>query len=129
MRYVYSLVVIAVLTGCSLSGVPENATKMEVMFSWKGIDRCSDTSPEIQLGNIPKETVKLDVTLKDLDVPTWNHGGGVVEYTGKSIIPKGSLHQYNGPCPPSGQHTYKFVVLAKDKSDVIIGHGSAIHNF
>jgi phosphatidylethanolamine-binding protein (PEBP) family uncharacterized protein len=36
---------------------------------------------------------------------------------------------YNGPCPPSGRHSYQFTVHAIDKDGIIIGIGKAVRKF
>ncbi len=116
--------------GCATTKVAPDAVKLNVQFSWKGIKRCSDYSPRIKVSGIPKGTKYLKVELKDLDVPSWNHGGGKVAYKGSSIIPAGSLKSgYNGPCPPSGSHRYQFTVYAVNVKNVIIGVGKATKKF
>jgi len=104
--------------------------KLNIEFSWKGIKKCSNRSPEIRVKNIPPNTKYFKVTLKDLDVPTWNHGGGTVKNNNSGIIPAGSLKDgYNGPCPPSGSHKYEFTVKALDKKRVVLGIGKAVKMF
>jgi phosphatidylethanolamine-binding protein (PEBP) family uncharacterized protein len=116
--------------GCATTQVVPDAVELDVKFSWKGIKRCSGYSPEIKVSGIPKGTKYLRVELKDLDVPSWDHGGGKVAYKGSSIIPAGSLKSgYNGPCPPSGSHRYQFTVYAVDEKDTIIGVGKATEKF
>ncbi len=63
----------------------------------------------------------------DLNTPSFNHGGGEVEFNGQTTIPEGALKHFNGPCPPT-QHNYKFTVQAinADKSAVVgVGEVSA----
>ena len=38
--------------------------------------------------------------LVDLDVKSYNHGGGWVEYKGQSTIEPGAF-KYKSPCPPN----------------------------
>lgn len=69
--------------------------------------------------------------MTDLDVPSYDHGGGIVSYDGKGIIPVGSLKRYRGPNPPAGeQHRYKIVVRAlnADKS-LLLGEGAAMQKY
>ena len=40
-----------------------------------------------------------------LDVPSFNHGGGDVAYKGQSSVPCGALRNYTPPSPPSGSHS------------------------
>jgi len=110
--------------------IPKDAVKMEVDFSWEGIQVCSHESPEIRVSNVPEGTIGLRVKLKDISMPVWNHGGGNVRYDGSGIIPAGALNiGYNGPCPPSGRHKYEFSVMAVDAKEVVIGFGKAIQPF
>ena len=115
----------ATLAGCGAT-VAQNAVALDVSYKWNKADQCSQVSPEISVAGIPAETSQLKVSLKDLDVPNWDHGGGKVDYTGQTIIPAGALKSgYNGPCPPSGSHTYAFKVNAVDAEGTIIGQGKA----
>jgi hypothetical protein len=50
--------------------------------------------------------------MTDLDVPSYNHGGGKVDYTGKNTIEPGAF-QYKSPCPPGGSHSYRWTAVAK----------------
>lgn len=116
--------------GCATAKIAPDAVKLRVAFSWKGTKRCSSYSPKIKVSGIPRGTKYLKVKLKDLDVPSWNHGGGKVAYKGSSIIPAGSLKNgYNGPCPPSGSHQYQFTVYAINERNVVIGIGKATKKF
>lgn len=107
--------------------IPRNAAKMEVTFSWDGVPACTHESPEIQVAGIPDGAVELRVRLKDVDLPTWNQGGGKVAVDGSGVIPAGALNMgYNGPCPPEGQrHKYEFSVMAVDDQGTIIGYGAS----
>jgi phosphatidylethanolamine-binding protein (PEBP) family uncharacterized protein len=51
--------------------------------------------------------------MKDLDAPTYPHGGGSIAYNGQSQIGRGAF-SYQGPCPPQGQHSYQWTVEAQD---------------
>ena len=110
--------------------IPKDAAKMDVEFSWEGIQACSHESPEIRVSNIPEGTEELRVKLKDIDLPEWNQGGGKVKHDGSGIIPAGALKLgYNGPCPPRGRHKYVFSVMAVNAEGVIIGFGKARQSF
>jgi hypothetical protein len=103
---------------------------MGVNFTFSAKHKCSSVSPKITVTNVPAGTNKLKVVLVDRDVPTWNHGGGTVPFTGSGVISEGALKSgYNGPCPPSGSHTYEFKVKAIDAQGVIIGMGSKSQKF
>lgn len=110
--------------------IPKDAARMEVAFSWEGIQACAHESPEIQVSNVPDSTAELRVKLKNVTVPEWNHGGGSVAYGGSGVIPTGALDiGYNGPCPPDGRHKYEFSVMAVDGEGAIIGFGKARQSF
>ena len=127
-----ALIVLA--TGCAKNQnpikIPTDAAKMDVAFSWEGIQACAHESPEILVSNIPDGTAELQVKLKNVNVPEWNQGGGNVKNDGSGIIPAGSLKLgYNGPCPAAGRNTYEFSVMAVDAEGVIIGFGKARQPF
>lgn len=126
MKSFFLVILVAfLLTGCGAK-VAQNAAKLDVAYQWSESDQCSRVSPKISVSGIPPGTTQLKATLHDLDVPSWDHGGGKVVYTGQPSIKKGELKSgYNGPCPPSGTHTYQFKVKAIDAEGTIIGLGDA----
>jgi len=107
--------------------IPKNAAKMEVDFSWEGIEPCTPDSPEIRVSAIPDGTRRLLVRLKNISDPDWNQGGGDIEHDGSGLIPAKALDiGYNGPCPPPGQRQkYEIWVMAVDAEKTIIGFGKA----
>ncbi|QTA81672.1 Phosphatidylethanolamine-binding domain-containing protein [Desulfonema limicola] len=116
--------------GCATAQIDPNAVELVINFSWEGTNNCSNKSPEIKISNIPKGTKTFKIKLKDLDVPTWNHGGGIVNNDGSGIIKAGALRRgYNGPCPPDGSHIYQFDVKAINEQGIIIGMGKASKSF
>jgi len=139
MKTWYSIAILTVLlilpAGCVSNPdqikIPKDAAEMTVEFSWEGIDACTHDSPEIRVTPIPEGTAELQVRLKDISMPAWNHGGGKVEHDGSGVIPAGALTLgYNGPCPPPDQrHKYEFSVMAVDADGAIIGFGKARQSF
>lgn len=121
--------VTSLLSGC-FATLDKNASKLNVAFEWTEKSRCSSISPPISVTNIPDSTKFLSVRMVDLNVPSYNHGGGEIAYTGSSSIQEGALKSFNGPCPPGGAHRYEITVQAlnADKK-VIVGQGSAIRQF
>lgn len=126
------------ITGCfwntdtgSAIEIPKAAVRMTVAFSWGDIAACTHESPEIQVAGIPDNTVELDVRLKNITVPAWNHGGGRIPYDGTDRIPANMLDLgYNGPCPmPGERNKYEFSVMALDGEGAIIGFGKAAQIF
>lgn len=117
--------------GCNSTKISEDASPLNVSFEWTKKSACSTTSPLILVTNIPKETKFLKVEMVDLDMPTYDHGGGEVSYDGSNTIKEGALKTYAGPCPPPGvEHSYEITVkaLSADKK-LILGHGKAIRKF
>jgi phosphatidylethanolamine-binding protein (PEBP) family uncharacterized protein len=120
----------ALLIACAGSQVDPSAADLGVAFSWRASDRCSSLSPEIRVTGFPPATRSFQVKLVDLDVPTWNHGGGSVANDNSGVIRPGALKSgYNGPCPPSGRHRYQFTVKALDVAGNVIGIGKAVQPF
>lgn len=102
------------------------AESLDVSFEFAERHGCSNLSPEIRVGNVPVGTESFSVKLKDFNAPGWNHGGGTVDYDGDGVIPEGALTSgYNGPCPPSGRHTYQFTVKARDAQGNTLSVGKA----
>ena len=84
---------------------------MSLSFDWGPTKRCFDAnSPPIKLRQVPKGTALLRFRMRDLNAPSYNHGGGTVKYTGKNSLPYGAF-RYKGPCPPR-RHTYEITVDA-----------------
>ena len=94
---------------------PALADEFRIEFTWSpDMKRCfSKESPEIKLFNVPEGTTQLRVKMVDRDAPAYRHGGGKLGYDGESSIPQGALKNWKGPCPPSGSHTYEFIVDAR----------------
>ncbi len=117
------------LAGCETMPIAENAATLDVSFAWPKNAQCFGHSPQFQIGNIPKGTKYLEFNMRDLNA-TYRHGGGTVEYTGSSTIPEGALKSYQGPCPPSGAHTYEFTVKAVNaEKNLVLGQGVAKRKF
>jgi phosphatidylethanolamine-binding protein (PEBP) family uncharacterized protein len=119
----WALCAVALVNSIAATAFADKAP-LQIDFSWAQTERCTSKSPEIHVSNVPKGTVKFEVVLQDLDVPTYHHGGGTVRANADGDIPAGALNDYRGPCPPSGAHTYRFTVNALDASGIEIGTGS-----
>ena len=65
----------------------------------------------------------------DLDVPTYNHGGGTVPYKGQTTIACGALTNYAPPSPPSGSHSYQFNVTAFGPGNSTLGTATFTRKF
>ncbi|MBL0375519.1 phospholipid-binding protein [Rhizobium sp. KVB221] len=98
---------------------------MKVSFDWGPTKKCLDSkSPPMKLSGVPEGTVKLDIRMRDQNVPGFMHGGGKVAYEGQKSLPYGAF-RYKGPCPPSGKHKYRFTVKALDGKGKVIGTAQA----
>jgi len=132
LRRIYFIVcAIFAFVGCNSAPVSDQASTLGVDFGWTEKSGCSSISPPIKVTDIPEETKYLKVTMVDIDMPTYDHGGGEVTYNGTSTITEGTLKTYSGPCPPPGiEHTYEITVqaLPADKK-IIIGQGKSIKKF
>ena len=92
--------------------------EMTVSFKWGGIPLCTTgkpntvANPEFVLKGVPEGTNRLSFKLKDLDVPSYNHGGGKVKMSQSGKVPSG-VFKYKSPCPPGGVHTYEWTATAQ----------------
>ena len=88
-----------------------------------------NTSPPLQIADIPSEAKSLALVVDDPDVPSglfthwavWNIPPQTTA-VGEGNAPKGvqgtndfGKSGYGGPCPPSGTHRYYFKVFALDR--------------
>jgi Raf kinase inhibitor-like YbhB/YbcL family protein len=89
----------------------------------------TDTSPPLQIADIPSEAKSLALIVDDPDAPgglfthwtVWNiprqisaveEGGAPKGMQGTNDFGKSG---YGGPCPPSGTHRYYFKIFALDR--------------
>ncbi|MBK8761425.1 MAG: phospholipid-binding protein [Sulfuritalea sp.] len=107
------------------------AQGLTVDWTWKKDHNCSITSPELAIGNIPEGTKKLEVNMRDLDFRNFDHGGGIVDYTGSNgnmTLAAGALKQYKGPCPGGDfygfGHDYVIYVSALGADDTKLASGN-----
>lgn len=113
------------------------AAEFTLTFEWGDIPRCTTGRPNIVpnprfiLSNVPEGTKFIEFTMTDRDVPSYNHGGGTVAYTGQEIIAPGAF-TYKSPCPPAGSHRYQWEAKAKAKTGLFsgsIGTAKATRNY
>lgn len=93
-----------------------DAAAFSMNYRWCGL-----SSPVFSLSGVPKGTTTLQFHMVDLDVPSYNHGGGTVPYKGQAGVPCGALTNYSPPSPPSGSHSYQITVTAFGSSNVSLG--------
>jgi len=86
-------------------------------FTW-----CSG-SPNFMLSDVPPGTVTLQFAMRDLDKPSFHHGGGTVGYRGQPEVPCGAFATgFVGPAPPPGEvHTYEFTIRALGPNGAVLG--------
>ncbi len=96
--------------------LPTTEKKFRISYTWQSNNMCKDgRSPRIDLQDVPEGTKLFTIIVSDLDLRSFDHGGGNSKYKGKDYIRSGALHKYHGPCPPGGvTHRYSIVVIAKD---------------
>jgi hypothetical protein len=90
---------------------------LSVDWQWNRSHQCSNTSPALSVKGVPDGTRTIAITMVDLDLPGYNHGGGSVPHAGgaTAAIAAGALKNYRGPCPPNFSgvgHDYEFTVRA-----------------
>ena len=85
-------------------------------------------SPQFTLSDVPPGTQFLDFEMVDLDAPTFQHGGSIVNYA-TPVVPMGAV-RYIGPCPPIGQrHRYVWSVDATNAEGRLLGSATAAGTF
>ena len=100
-----------------------------VDFSWEGTASCFDPkSPPFSLTGVPVGSKTLKFVMTDLDAPSYPHGGGTVAYSGQNQIGRGAF-SYQGPCPPQGQHSYQWIVEARDGSGKTLASATVTKRF
>ena len=56
-----------------------------------------------KMSRTPEGTVGIDFRLKDLHVPSYNHGGGWIDIAEDEKVLANSF-KYKSPCRPSGRY-------------------------
>ena len=96
------------------------ANAFEISFEWGNLKLCNTGSPntvsnpEFVLKDVPEGTKFIRFKLTDRDVPSYDHGGGVVAWEGQKTISPGAF-KYKSPCPPGGAHSYEWTATAQSK--------------
>lgn len=111
-----------------------SAGEFSFKFEWGNIPPCDTGNPNIvknpifTLSGVPSGTAEIGFKMVDTYVPSYNHGGGKVPYTGNNTIPQG-VFEYNSPCPPDGTHIYRWTATAKDKNGGTLGTATSEREF
>jgi phosphatidylethanolamine-binding protein (PEBP) family uncharacterized protein len=115
-----------VLTGGAMSHAQST---FAVDFTWEGTAKCFDPkSPPFSVSGVPAGTKVLGFAMTDLDAPSFPHGGGTVPYSGQTRIERGAF-AYKGPCPPQGQHSYRWTIEAQDGAGKTLATATATKKF
>lgn len=101
-----------------------DASAFSMSFRWCGLG-----SPVFSLSGVPKGATTLQFHMIDLQVPSYNHGGGTVPYKGQSTVPCGALANYSPPSPPSGSHSYQITVTAFGPGNSNVGTATFTREF
>jgi phosphatidylethanolamine-binding protein (PEBP) family uncharacterized protein len=110
------------------------ATAFEFSFDWGGIKKCTSGNPSsvpnpiFKLSGVPDGTAEIRFKMTDTDVPSYNHGGGKVAYSGAKTIEPGTF-KYKSPCPPFGSHDYRWDATAVDAKGKKIGFAKATKSY
>jgi len=115
-------------------GTTENASAavqpLSFSFDWGDIPLCTTgnpntvTNPTFRFRNMPDGVSRINFRMRDLDVPSYNHGGGRAAYSGGNVVAPGAF-TYRSPCPPSGSHTYEWTATARDASGQVVARGTS----
>ena len=109
----------AVILGASAAAPAAYADDFSFTFEWGDIPMCNTgypnrvDNPIFTPKNVPEGTTEIRFSLTDLDVPSYNHGGGSADYSGGDVIQPGEF-SYQSPCPPSGSHNYEWSARARN---------------
>ena len=115
---------LAVCAAVLLAVSTADASAFSMNFRW-----CGSGSPAFSLTDVPKGTTTLQFHMIDLNVPSFNHGGGTVAYKGQSTIPCGALTNSTPPSPPSGSHSYRITVTAFGAGNAELGTATFMRKF
>ena len=112
------LAVTAIAFSMFLSYISQaQAAEFKIGFAWGNLKKCTTgrpntvPNPAFSLKGVPQGTKELRFVMKDINVPSYNHGGGKYKYAGGSSVPSGAF-KYKSPCPPNGKHTYEWTATA-----------------
>lgn len=109
---------------------PASADMSLGFASWGDIPRCTTGRPNtvgnpvFTLSGVPGGTATVEFRLKDLNVPSYNHGGAKLRITRSGTVPFGTF-TYKSPCPPSGVHTYEWTATARDAAGAVLDSAKA----
>lgn len=94
------------------------ALAFDIAFDWAGLKSCTSgnpntvANPRFVVKDVPAGTKYIRFKLTDRDAPGYNHGGGLVVWSGQKTVEPGAF-KYKSPCPPGGRHTYEWTATAQ----------------
>ena len=74
----------------SNSASDSQKSSLSLHFSWAGISACGSTSPAFEIDSVPADTKQLSFRMTDLNMPSFDHGGSTVAYTG-NVVERGAV--------------------------------------
>ncbi len=107
-----------IVSGVMVLLIGGTAQAFSIGFDWSGLRQCNTGrpntvgSPAFTISQLPAGTKSVVFKLVDLNVPRYNHGGGVVAVNRSGTV-RGGAFRYKSPCPPGGRHTYEWTATAK----------------
>lgn len=100
--------------------------EFELKFAgWGGIPLCTNGSPnnvgspEFSLRGLPEGTTSVQLRLKDLNAPNYNHGGSKKLSVSQDGVVVAGTFKYKSPCLPDGVHTYQWTATARKGGKVL----------
>lgn len=111
-----------------------NADSFTIQFDWGGLKSCNSGNPRVvpnprfSVSGLPEGTAAVEFKLKDLDAPSYSHGGGKVKMSANGQVPSGAF-KYKSPCPPNTVHTYEWTATAKDAKGKKLGVAKAARKY
>ena len=109
------------------------AAEFTISFNWGNTPACNTgrartvASPAFKVGGLPAGTDTVEFRMKDLDAPSYNHGGGKVAVSANGTVAAGAF-KYKGPCPPGQVHRYRWTATAR-KGGTVLGRATATRTF
>ncbi|AKJ31070.1 hypothetical protein AAW51_4379 [Caldimonas brevitalea] len=141
MRLAFLPLTCLALGACGTLRVPDDRPQVGVNYQFERRHACGDgpykmamarlsrSSPRLELTQLPPQTRVVKVEMVDLDLLSFDHGGGeaTVAQGGSATLPEGALKAWSGPCPPTGaDHRYEMRVEARDAQGKSLASGKQV---
>jgi len=126
--------ILGLALAAALAATGASAADFKISFQWGNIPLCRGgtvptvPSPSFVLRGVPAGTTSIQFKMKDLNAPSFNHGGsGRLGITRDGTLPAG-VFTYKSPCPPGGVHTYEWTATAR-VGNRVLGQAKAQRNY